>query len=57
VTVEHDILRASVGGLDNVYDEGGATLWLENLLRNAHNLELINISIHKFHRLLHESVC
>lgn len=56
MAVEHDVLGAAVRGLNDVDDEGTAALWLEDLLGDSRNFQLVDVAVNQLHGLLDEAV-
>ena len=57
MSVEHDILSASLSGFDNVDDERRHAFGLENLPRKSLDLQSLDSLVDLFDRLLHPSIC
>jgi len=56
MTVEHDVLVAATGGLNNVDDEGSHAFGLESLLGQALNVKLVDIVVNELGAVLDKSV-
>ena len=56
MAVQHDVLCASLSGLDHIDHHGGASLRFEDVLRHAFNSNGLNVLVCDLHALLNETV-